>query len=169
MLAQELSQQDWERQRTLCQGTLHSVLPDAIVWNSDEAHFHLSGTVKKQNFRYSAPENPRELHKRPLQSPKVTVLCAISSGVNVGPCFFEEDGVTVTMTSDRYCIVAYWRTFSGPNWHNFKNKNPEHFWFSQDGAKSHITRRSHVILQGLFPGHFISLHAKLSGRLAPLI
>ena len=73
MSAQELSQQDWERRRTFCQGILDSVPPDAIVWSSDEAHFHLCGTVNKQSFRYWAPENPGELHQRPLHSPKATV------------------------------------------------------------------------------------------------
>ena len=61
MLAQELSQEDWERRRTLCQEVLDSVPPDAIVKSSDE-HFYLFGIVNKQNFRYWDPENPRELH-----------------------------------------------------------------------------------------------------------
>jgi hypothetical protein len=43
---------------------------------SDEAHFHFSGTVNKQNFRYWSHNKPRELHQRPLHSPKVTVWCA---------------------------------------------------------------------------------------------
>jgi hypothetical protein len=38
----------------------------------DEAHFHLSGSVNKQNFRYWAAENPHELHQCPLHSAKVT-------------------------------------------------------------------------------------------------
>ena len=46
---------------------------------SDEAHFHLNGTVNKQNFRYWASENPRELHQRPLHSPKVIVWCGMGN------------------------------------------------------------------------------------------
>uniref|UniRef100_A0A1B6HQ74 Uncharacterized protein n=1 Tax=Homalodisca liturata TaxID=320908 RepID=A0A1B6HQ74_9HEMI len=56
----------------------------------------------KQNMRYWADTNPRELHQRPLHSPKVTVWCAISSAGIIGPWFFEENEVTVTVTSDRY-------------------------------------------------------------------
>jgi hypothetical protein len=41
--------------------------------------FHLSGTVNKQNFRYWAAENPRELHALPLHSQKwpFGVLCRL--------------------------------------------------------------------------------------------
>jgi len=31
------------------------------VLMTEEAHFHLSGYVNKQNYRYWAPENPQEL------------------------------------------------------------------------------------------------------------
>ena len=69
---------------------------------SDEAHFHLCGSVNKQNMRYWADTNPRELHQRPLHSRKVTVWCSISSGRTIGPWLFEENEVTVTVNSDRY-------------------------------------------------------------------
>jgi hypothetical protein len=61
-------------------------------------NFHLSG-----NFRYWAAENTRELHARPLHSPKVTVICTLSSIGVIGPYFFEEGGVTVTVNANRYC------------------------------------------------------------------
>jgi hypothetical protein len=66
-------------------------------------NFHLSGTANKQNFRYWDAENPRELHARPLHSPKVTVSCTLSSIGVIGPYFFEEGGVTVTVNANRYC------------------------------------------------------------------
>jgi len=40
---------------------------------SDEAHFHGYGYMNKQNCRYWAPNNLRELNQRPLHSAKVTV------------------------------------------------------------------------------------------------
>jgi hypothetical protein len=33
---------------------------DVIIMTSDEAHFHVNGSVHKQNFRKWAPENPHE-------------------------------------------------------------------------------------------------------------
>jgi hypothetical protein len=41
----------------------------------------------------------------PLHSPKVTVWCAIFEFGVQGLYFFEEDDVTVTVTSDRYCAM----------------------------------------------------------------
>jgi len=58
MVAQELSVTDWETRRTLSEDILQHVPPTAVVWCSDEAHFHLSGTVNKQNFRYLTENNP---------------------------------------------------------------------------------------------------------------
>jgi hypothetical protein len=46
---------------------------NAVSLMSDEAHFHLNGSVNKQNCRYWAANNPHEMHQKPLHSPKVTV------------------------------------------------------------------------------------------------
>ena len=48
MLAQELSERDWETHRTLCQEVQQHIPRAAVVLFSDEAHFYLCGTVKKQ-------------------------------------------------------------------------------------------------------------------------
>ena len=72
-VVQELSPADWERRRDCCNAILEAVPPTAVLWTSDEAHFHLSGCVNKQNFRYWAPENPRELHQRQLRRKSFTL------------------------------------------------------------------------------------------------
>ena len=36
--------------------------PNAVILTGEEAHLCLSGTFNKQNFRYWAEHNPRELH-----------------------------------------------------------------------------------------------------------
>ncbi|CAH0562881.1 unnamed protein product [Brassicogethes aeneus] len=51
MVAQELSPQDCVQRRDACNAILTALPPGAIVWTSDEAHFHLCGTVNKQNFQ----------------------------------------------------------------------------------------------------------------------
>ena len=101
-IVQELSERDFTSRTNACEALLEKVLEDAFVFLSDEAHFHLSGYVNKQNMRYWADSNPRHLHQSPLHSPKVTVWCATSSVRIVGPWFFEENGVTVTVNSERY-------------------------------------------------------------------
>ena len=67
---------------------------------SDEAHFHLSETVNKQNFRYWSHNNPHKIRKRPQHNPYVTLWCAISKFYTRGPYFFEDDNGTVKVTSD---------------------------------------------------------------------
>ena len=89
-----------------------------MLFFSDEAHFHLSGTVNKQNSRYWSESNPQELHQRAAHDPKVTVWCAVFNFGVLGPYFFEEDDVTVTVNSDRYCAI-----FSSLKWTKFSMMN----------------------------------------------
>jgi hypothetical protein len=69
---------------------------------SEEAYFHLYGTVNKHYIRNSAAANPHKLHQRPFYDPKGTVSCAVWSRGVTGPYFFEdEDGKAITVTSQR--------------------------------------------------------------------
>ena len=133
MVVQELNETDYETRTTLCGDILREVPPTAVMICSDEAHFHLSGIINKQNFRYWSDTNPQELHQRPLHSPKVTVGCAVGNFGVWGPYFFEEDGVTVTVTSDRYCKML--EHFLRPKVTDLLN-DQEDLWFQQDGATS---------------------------------
>jgi len=76
---------------------------------TDETHFHfytITFHINKQNCRYWAAENPRELHERPLHSEKMTVWCAMSRLGVIGPFFFEDArGATATATSERYVFM----------------------------------------------------------------
>ena len=73
------------------------------IWMRDEARFHVSGFVKKPNFRYWSQANPRALHEKPLHSPKVTVWCVMSASAIIGHYFSEnEAGNAVTVSADRY-------------------------------------------------------------------
>ena len=101
---------------------------------SDEAHFHLSGFVNKQNLCCWSATNPIELPERSLHNSKVTVWCAISSFRIIGPYFFEDEREkTVTMTGPRY--VHMLENFLGPELAR-RPVNEEKF-FQQDGATSH--------------------------------
>ena len=116
--------------------------------------------VNKQNFRYWSQNNPRELHQRPLHSPKVTVWCAMGSFGVCGPYFFKEEGATVTVTSNRYCEML--ERFLRPKVAQLlAGYEPDDVWFQQDGATSHTSRRSLGILQDMFPSHVISLRGDI--------
>ncbi|GBL82323.1 hypothetical protein AVEN_252486-1 [Araneus ventricosus] len=79
--------------------------PWNILW-TDEAHFHLQGSVNTQNCRISARENPFQMQPLPLHSQKVTVWCGFTAAFIVGPFFFEEIGpsgsVTCTVNGTHY-------------------------------------------------------------------
>jgi hypothetical protein len=66
---------------------------------SDEAHFHLSGYINKQNFRYWSDNNPMQLHEKPFHSEKVTVWWWCDRAL------FEEKNQAVTVDSERCCTV----------------------------------------------------------------
>ncbi|GBM61701.1 hypothetical protein AVEN_57131-1 [Araneus ventricosus] len=60
MVVQEIKDHDWANRRASSEDILQNVPLDLILLSGDEAHFHLSGCVNKQNFRYWAPNNPRQ-------------------------------------------------------------------------------------------------------------
>ena len=75
MTVQQLNPRHYQQRLSFCQTMLDifEENEDLTLIMSDEAHFHLNGTVNKQNFRYWASKNLRKLYQQPLQSPKVTV------------------------------------------------------------------------------------------------
>jgi len=107
-------------------------------------------------MRYWAADNPRELHQRPLHSPRVTVWCAISSVGIIGPWFFEENEQIVTVTSDRY--VNMLEEFFLPR---LDEMDLGDIWFQQDGATAHTSKASITVLREHFPGRLISLRGDL--------
>ena len=94
-IVQELKENDHQLRLEFCQQIMTNINEDNEfldkLWMSDEAHFHLTGYVNKQNYRYWADSNPKEVHERPLHSSKVTVWCAVSSHGVIGPYIFENE------------------------------------------------------------------------------
>jgi hypothetical protein len=78
MLAHELSERDHANHRAISVEILEQVPAAAVLLSSDEARFHISGAVNKQNFRYWAERNPRELQEQPLHFHRITVWCAVA-------------------------------------------------------------------------------------------
>uniref|UniRef100_A0A8C6WVP8 DUF4817 domain-containing protein n=1 Tax=Neogobius melanostomus TaxID=47308 RepID=A0A8C6WVP8_9GOBI len=77
---QQLAESDYyvTRQRS-CEELVDTLPKDALVFFSDEAHFHLSGSVIKENMRYWSETNPREHHEGPLHSDCHRVVCHFKS------------------------------------------------------------------------------------------
>jgi len=134
---------------------LFEVNEDMLLFMSDEAHFHLDDFVNKQNCRYYAAENPQSLHERPLHSPKVTVWCAVSKKLIIGPYFFEEQGNTVTVNSARY-IEMLNNFFKSELRKRRRIINPSNVWFQQDRAPPHTAIATMNVLREMFPGRLIS-------------
>lgn len=71
----------------------------------------------------------------------------------VGPYFFEENGATVTVNSERY--VNMLRNFLIPKLRQLR-VNRKRIWFQQDGATAHTADDSMRVLKRMFPHHVIS-------------
>ena len=88
---------------------LYPIVVYEVILMSDKAHFHLLGTVNKQNFHYWADSNPQQLHQRPVHSPQVTVWCRVASfGIVAPPPFFFVCGESVDKQSQSH-LLSMWR------------------------------------------------------------
>jgi hypothetical protein len=136
--------------------------PDLVnnLLMSDEAHFHLTGAINRQNFRYWSMENLRELHQRPLHISKVTVWCAVSSFGIIGPYFFQDDDNGQAFTISAECYTNMLEHFLAP----IINCLPQHeaLWFQQDRATAHTACISMTTICNLFPHRVISWFADVS-------
>jgi hypothetical protein len=114
-VVQELSDCDMANRGTVA-GCLIGILSDNVITlMTDEAHFHLSAWVNKQNFHYWAEENPQQLYQRPLHSACVTVWCGVANFGAISLYFFEDkNGQAVTVIS--VCYSERLRTSSHQNW-----------------------------------------------------
>ena len=157
-----LHERDYVNRVNFCQNFLRLINENQELVNnllmSDEAHFHLSGFVNKQNFRYWSATNPTKFHERPLHSSKVTVWCAISSFGIIGPYMFEDERErALTVTGP--CYVHMLENSLGPEL--ARHPVTEETFFQQDGATSHTARDSMAAVRNLFPNHVISRYGDI--------
>ena len=116
----------------------------------DEAHFHLSGQVNKQNMRFWGSENPPIAYASELHPRKVTVWCGVTSERIIKPYFFEDcDENAVTVTGERYRKML--ENFVWPEIANMSG-----YCWQQDGATAHTARATMQMLSGMFQDRIIS-------------
>ena len=123
-----------------------------LIFFSDEAHFHLSGHVNKQNLRFWAQAQPHEHVLRPLSVEKVTVWCAIGRNGIIGPYWSEDDnGRPVTVNTERY--VEMMRRKFIPALRRKCGVDMNTVIYQQDGATPHTSNVSLEYLRRYFPGN----------------
>ena len=95
-------------------------------------------------------QRTRQSYTRDLS---ILVWCGISKVGIDGPYFFEEEGATVTVTSERY--VEMLRNFLRPQLRSLW-VNMEEMLFQQDRATAHMARASMTVVRQMFPKHIVS-------------
>lgn len=146
---QELSDDDHDRRLEFCQWILNSSLQHPqfhlrIVF-SDEAVFHVNGTVNKHNLHYWSTENPKAFVEKLHDRRSVTVWAMIDhTGV------LSYDISELTMNSDRYCNVLKQHVIPFLR----RNENQSRF-YQQDGAPPHYSIASRRILDENLTGRWI--------------
>ena len=156
---QELSERDYQSRVNCCLQIISKLPKNSVLLTSDEAHFHLSGFVNKQNFRYWSDENPQQLVQQPLHSKRVTVWCAVGSVGVIGPYFFEEGDTAAAINSDRYVKMLV--KFLQPKLIDLGLMTSGNLWFQQDGATAHTARKSMDVLRQMFPSRLLSLRGDI--------
>ncbi|PNF26248.1 hypothetical protein B7P43_G02693 [Cryptotermes secundus] len=87
-LVQALTNDDKRKLMEFCDSMLEMMEDETFISRlifSDEASFHLSGTVNCHNMRIWGTEHPHETVEHERDSPKVNVFCAVSQDKVYGP------------------------------------------------------------------------------------
>ena len=117
------------------------------VFFSDEATFHLNGSVNKHNVRYWCETNPNVTIETVMHSPKLNVWCALSKNRLIGPFFFDDD----TVNGESY--LAMLKSFFIPEVRKLKKVRA--IIFQQDGAPPHFATDVRQFLDQQFPNRWI--------------
>jgi hypothetical protein len=149
-LHQQLRPQDCQRRvdHALTQLAMFEVDPSFLknLLFSDEAHFHLNGSVNRHNFCYWSTTNPAITHEQPLHSPRVTVWAAIGYHGVIGP-FFLDGNVTGANYQEllQHSFLPAVQQFQGFN----------DVIFMQDGAPPHWSTSVRQWLTATFPNRWM--------------
>ncbi|CAF3997062.1 unnamed protein product, partial [Rotaria sp. Silwood1] len=127
---------------------------DGLIFFSDEATFHISGMVHKHNCRIWARDNPHVTMEVSMNSPKVTVWCAMSSKMIIGPYFFDES------TVDQHNYLGMLQNFFYPFLQK-KGLNRK-IIFQQDGASIHFAKAVRSRLDNKFNDRWIGRGGPIS-------
>lgn len=146
---QKLFEEDFDRRVQTAQDLLPYLNDPSFnkfIFFSDEATFHVSGYVHKQNCRIWSTDKPTEVYEYQDNTPKVNVWCAMSAECMIGPYFFEEN-----VNASNYLDML--ENFF---WPIVKNKRiASKIMFQQDGAAAHYSLIVRDWLDKRLPGRWI--------------
>jgi len=155
-LVQKLRRGDKAKRLQFCKWVLQKLRRRAFrkfLFMSDEANFHLDGSVSKQNCRVWGEQNPQLTSQANSYSAYVQAWCAVSAQGIIGPFFFEEAGERVTVNGMRYRQML--EGFFLPKLQEL-GISAASTWFQQDNATCHTSARVIGFLEEKFPGRVIS-------------
>lgn len=120
-------------------------LEQHVVW-SDEAKFHVSGSVNRHNCVYWRRENPNVTVKHDYLSPGVMVWAGVTYQGLIGPFFFDQN-----VTGETYLDLL--QNNVGPLLQ--ARDDFEDLWWQQDGAPPHYALIVREWLDEWFPRMWI--------------
>ena len=145
-----LHEADFQKRMQMCSELLRLWMLQDLKNNilfSDEAVFHLCGTVNRHNCRIWASERPSDFIEWEAFTPKVNVWIGVTNRKVYGPYFFDENTIT---------SVVYLRMLSEflvPELINDGTKDT--VVFQQDGASAHSAIITRSYLNEQFPNRWI--------------
>ncbi|CAF0812160.1 unnamed protein product [Adineta ricciae] len=127
---------------------------DGLIFLSDDATFHVSGMIHKHNCRIWSQDNLHTTMEVAMNSPKVTVWCAMSSKMIIGPYFFDES------TVNQHNYLDMLQNFFYPFLQ--KKKLTRRIIFQQDGAPAHFANSVRSWLDDSFDDRWIGRGGSIS-------
>ena len=117
------------------------------VLRSDEAKFHISGSVNRHNCVYWHESMPEQTVDLPLNSPGIMVWMGLTASGIVGPVFLEErvTGVLYLAKILNETVFPYLE----------ENDRDEELIFQQDGAPPHYENVVRSALNEKLPGRWM--------------
>jgi hypothetical protein len=118
---------------------------------SDEAHFHLSGYVNRQNYRYWSEGEPDDFVSETVLHPqRITVWAAIGKDGVIGP-IFDPVGPKKTVTAESYLHMLKTEVVPAARRKGIHGT----MVFMQDGAPPHFSKQVRRYLNQQFSGRWI--------------
>ena len=145
-----LHEADFQKRMRMCNELLRfwtlENLKNTILF-SDEAVFHICGTINRHNCRIWAPERPPDFIEWEAFTPKVNVWIGVTNRKVYGPYFFNEN------TVNRFVYLRMLSEFLVPEL--VADGTKDTVVFQQDGASAHTALITRSYLNEQFPNRWI--------------